>query len=224
MINNEWDLMLKNEFNKTYFKNLTSFINNEYETKTIFPKKEDIFNSFNYCSYSNVKVVVIGQDPYHNFNQAHGLAFSVIKGNKIPPSLRNIYKELNSDLGIDIPSHGELTSWAKQGILLLNTILTVEAHSPLSHKNKGWEYFTDEVISILNNDNKPKVFVLWGNNAISKNKLITNKNHLIISSSHPSPLSARHSFFGSKVFSKINKFLNINNIDVIDFTIKEQNS
>jgi len=221
MINNEWDQILENEFNKTYFKNLMIFINNEYETKTIFPKKEDIFNAFDYCSFDNVKVVVIGQDPYHNFNQAHGLAFSVLKGNKIPPSLRNIYKELNSDLGIDIPNHGELTSWAKQGMLLLNTILTVEAHTPLSHKNKGWEQFTDEVINILNKDNNPKVFVLWGNNAISKSELITNDNHIMISSSHPSPLSARHSFFGSKVFTKINEFLIENKIDVIDFTIKE---
>jgi uracil-DNA glycosylase len=221
MINNEWNEILINEFNKTYFKDLMSFINNEYVTKTIFPKKEDIFNAFNYCSFDNVKVVVLGQDPYHNFDQAHGLAFSVLKGNKIPPSLRNIYKELNNDLGIDIPNYGELTSWAKQGMLLLNTILTVEAHSPLSHKNKGWEQFTDEVINILNKDNNPKVFVLWGNNSKIKSKLITNKNHLIISSSHPSPLSARHSFFGSKVFSRINDFLNENDINEIDFIIKE---
>ena len=221
MINNEWDNILKNEFNKTYFKELKNFIENEYESKTIFPEKEDIFNAFKYCLFSDVKLIIIGQDPYHNFNQSHGLAFSVLKGNKIPPSLRNIYKELNSDLGIDTPIHGELTSWAKQGVLLLNTILTVEAHKPLSHKNKGWEIFTDEVIKILNNDERPKVFVLWGNNAISKSKLIANKNHLIISSSHPSPLSARHSFFGSKVFSKTNDFLIRNGYDKIDFKVNK---
>ena len=221
MMNNEWNEILESEYKKRYFLDLMSFVNSEYENKIIFPKKEDIFNAFNYCSFNDVKVVVIGQDPYHNFDQAHGLAFSVLKGNKIPPSLRNIYKELNSDLGIDIPNHGELTNWANQGILLLNTILTVEAHKPLSHKSRGWEQFTDEVIHILNKDNRPKVFVLWGNNAINKSNLITNNNHLIISSSHPSPLSARHSFFGSKLFSKINNFLSETNQLEIDFKIKE---
>ena len=223
MIFNDWDLILKNEFNKPYFKELLRFIDTENDIKSIFPKKEDIFNAFKYCPFSSVKLVIIGQDPYHNFNQSHGLAFSVLKGNKIPPSLRNIYKELNSDLGIEIPTHGDLTYWTKQGALLLNTVLTVEAHKPLSHKQKGWEYFTDEVISTLNKDDRPKVFVLWGNNAISKSNLITNNNHLIISSSHPSPLSARHSFFGSKVFSRINEFLRNNDIMEIDFDIKEYN-
>lgn len=217
MINNDWDEILKNEFDKPYFKRLINYIDNEYELKTIFPKKDDIFNAFSLCSFNEVKVVIIGQDPYHNFNQSHGLAFSVLKGNKIPPSLRNIYKEMNTDLGVKIPNHGDLTQWAKQGMLLLNTILTVEAHNPLSHKNEGWEKFTDEVLNILNQDSKPKVFVLWGNNAINKSRLITNNNHLIISSSHPSPLSARHSFFGSKVFSKINKFLRENDIKEINF-------
>jgi uracil-DNA glycosylase len=219
MIGNDWDLILKNEFNKPYFKELQTFVNHEYDIKTIFPKKEDVFNAFKYCPFKNVKVIIIGQDPYHNFNQSHGLAFSVLKGNKIPPSLRNIYKELNTDLGIEIPSHGDLTNWSKQGTLLLNTILTVEAHKPLSHKQKGWERFTDEVIDILNKDERPKVFVLWGNNAISKSRLITNNNHLIISSSHPSPLSARHSFFGSKVFSRINDFLINNGNQSIDFNV-----
>lgn len=221
MINDDWNEILNSEFQKTYFKDLIIFIDNEYNTKTIFPKKEDIFNAFNYCSFSNVKVVILGQDPYHNFNQAHGLAFSVLKGNKIPQSLRNIYKELNADLAVDIPNHGELIKWANEGVLLLNTILTVEAHTPLSHKNKGWEQFTNEVIHILNKDNRPKVFVLWGNNAICKSTLITNNNHLIITSSHPSPLSARHSFFGSKVFSRINDFLKKNNQLEIDFKINE---
>lgn len=220
MIKNDWNKILKFEFEKPYFKELNEFIDFQYNTKTIFPKKEDIFNAFNLCSFVDTKVIILGQDPYHNFNQSHGLAFSVLKGNKIPPSLRNIYKELNSDLGIEIPFHGNLTPWATQGILLLNTILTVEAHKPLSHKNIGWEIFTDEVISILNEDDSPKVFVLWGNNAIRKSKLITNTNHQIISSSHPSPLSARHSFFGSKVFSRINTFLSNNKIQDINFIIK----
>lgn len=221
MIDKDWNKIFDKEFNKSYFIDLMNFVITEYNTKTIFPKKEDIFNAFKYCPFKEVKVVILGQDPYHNFNQSHGLAFSVLKGNKIPPSLRNIYKELESDLGIDFPNHGELTPWAKQGVLLLNTILTVEAHSPLSHKNKGWEQFTDEVMSLLNRDSSPKVFVLWGNNASSKSKLITNINHLIISSSHPSPLSARHSFNGSKVFSKINKFLENNDIKTIDFNVNK---
>lgn len=221
MINNDWDLILQKEFNKEYFKELKKLIDYEYGIKTIFPKKEDIFNAFKYCSFNNVKLIIIGQDPYHNFNQSHGLAFSVLKGNKIPPSLRNIYKELSTDLGVKIPNHGELTYWTKQGVLLLNTILTVEAHKPLSHKHKGWEFFTDEVINILNKDDRPKVFVLWGNNAISKKKLITNNNHLIICSSHPSPLSARHSFFGSKVFSRTNEFLRENEIVEIDFDLNK---
>lgn len=221
MIKNEWNEILKNEFKKEYFKDLMLYVNNEYKTKTIFPKREDIFNAFNYCDFDNVKVVILGQDPYHNYNQAHGLAFSVLKGNKIPPSLRNIYKELNSDLGLDIPNHGELIKWANEGVLLLNTILTVEAHTPLSHKNKGWEVFTTEVINILNKDDRPKVFVLWGNNAINKESLITNSNHLVIKSSHPSPLSARHSFFGCRVFSRINDFLNKTNQIMINFEIKQ---
>lgn len=214
-----WNDIIKNEQNKEYFKKLQIFIDNEYLTKTIFPKKEDIYNAFTYCPFENTKVVIIGQDPYHDFNQAHGLSFSVLKGNKIPPSLRNIYKEMNDDIGIDIPHHGELTAWAKQGVLLLNTILTVEAHKPLSHKKKGWETFTDNIIRELNKDKIPKVFVLWGNKAIKKEVLIDNPNHLIIKSSHPSPLGARHSFFGSKVFSKINEFLTRQCREVIDFTI-----
>lgn len=221
MINEEWNKILKSEYKKRYFIDLMSFIDSEYESKTIFPKKDDIFNAFRYCSFNNVKVIIIGQDPYHNFNQAHGLAFSVLKGNKTPPSLRNIFIEMKDDLGISVPNYGELTTWANQGVLLLNTILSVEAHKPLSHKEKGWEHFTDEVINLLNKDNRPKVFVLWGNKAISKSYLITNNNHLIISSSHPSPLSARHSFFGSKLFSRINYFLRKNNQLEINFEIKE---
>lgn len=215
-----WNDIIKREQNKPYFKELQSFIDEEYKTKTIFPKKEDIYNAFSYTQFSDVKVVILGQDPYHDYNQAHGLAFSVLKGNKVPPSLRNIYKELKSDLNIDSPSHGELSSWAKQGVLLLNTILTVEAHKPLSHKKKGWEIFTDTIISELNKDSTPKVFILWGNNAIKKEYLLSNPNHLIIKTSHPSPLAARHSFFGSKLFSKTNDFLYNKRRGRIDFQIK----
>ncbi len=214
-----WKKIIKEEQSKDYFKKLQSFIDEEYKTKTIFPKKEDIYNAFDLCLFANVKVVIIGQDPYHDFNQAHGLAFSVLKGNKIPPSLRNIYKELHTDLGLEVPNHGELTSWAKEGVLLLNTILTVEAHTPLSHKKKGWERFTDNIIMRLNKDDVPKVFVLWGNNAKKKNDFITNPHHLVIESSHPSPLGARHSFFNSKVFSRTNEFLIVNNRKPINYKI-----
>jgi len=221
MINNDWEEILNVEFQKEYYKKLDNFIQKEYLTKVIFPLKEEIFNAFELCAFNNAKVIILGQDPYHNYNQAHGLAFSVLKGNKIPPSLRNIFKELESDLGIIPPNHGNLTTWAKQGILLLNTILTVEHNLPLKHKGLGWETFTDEVIKKLNADDRPKVFVLWGNNAIAKKKLITNDHHLILTSSHPSPLSARHSFNGSKVFSKINAFLRKTNQKEINFEIKQ---
>ncbi len=220
MINNDWKEILNHEFQQGYYRNLDKFIKREYKIKAIFPIKEEIFNAFEMCPFKNTKVIILGQDPYHNFNQAHGLAFSVLRGNKIPPSLRNIYKELKSDLGIDIPNHGELTSWAEEGVLLLNTILTVEHNKPLSHKGQGWETFTDNVIKLLDKDNRPKVFVLWGNNAIAKKTIIRNKKHLILTSSHPSPLSARHSFNGSKVFSKINAFLRKTNQKEISFKIK----
>lgn len=215
-----WQDFIKKEQQKDYFINLEIFISNEYKTKTIFPKREDIYNAFKYSPFDNTKVVILGQDPYHDFNQAHGLAFSVQKGCKIPPSLRNIYKELHSDLGLDIPTHGDLTKWAKQGILLLNTCLTVEAHKPMSHTKRGWETFTDNVIRELNKDPHPKVFVLWGNNAKKKKILISNPNHLVIESSHPSPLSARHSFFGSNQFTIINDFLYNKYKEKIDFNIK----
>lgn len=211
--------LIENENKKEYFKKLMTFIHSEYENKVIFPPENEIFNAFKLTKYENVKVVILGQDPYHDFKQAHGLAFSVLKGNKIPPSLRNIYSEMFNDVGIIPPTHGNLSQWAEQGVLLLNTVLTVEAHKANSHKKKGWELFTDEVIKLLNEDVKPKVFVLWGNNSIAKESLINSKNHLVIKSSHPSPLSARHSFFGSKVFSRINEFLRENNIEPIDFTL-----
>lgn len=202
-----WTKIIENEKQKPYFKQLELFLENEYRSKTIFPKKEHIFHAFELTPFDKVKIVIIGQDPYHDEHQAHGLAFSVQKGVKIPPSLRNIFKELHSDLGCYLPEHGNLTSWAKQGVLLLNTILTVEAHKPLSHKNKGWETFTNHIIQELDKDKNPKIFVLWGNNAFKKEELITNSNHYIIKTSHPSPLSARHSFFGSKQFSMMNTIL-----------------
>lgn len=218
-IDPSWQPFFLLEQQKPYFQQLDQFIAKEYQSNEIFPAYDDLFTAFLLTPFHNVKVVVIGQDPYHDFNQAHGLAFSVKKDNPIPKSLQNIYKELKSDLGITPPHHGDLSHWAKQGVLLLNTILTVEAHKPLSHKNHGWETFTTHVIDALNKDDSPKVFVLWGNQAISKQILITNPCHQIFTSSHPSPLSARHSFFGSKVFSRINTFLKQKNSTEIDFKI-----
>lgn len=214
-----WVDFIANEAKKPYYQELMTFVNNEYLTKAIFPMYKDIFNAFEYTPFDSVKVVILGQDPYHGENQAHGLAFSVKKGIKIPPSLRNIYKELESDLGIKAPNHGYLVDWAKQGVLLINTVLTVQAHKANSHKDKGWEIFTDNVIKVLNEDDSPKVFVLWGNNAIGKKKYINNHKHMIIESSHPSPLSAHRTFFGSKVFSRINAFLKENGRTEIDFKI-----
>ena len=215
-----WKDIIDGEKQKSYFKELSRRIIDEYNSKTVYPPIDDIFNAFKLCPFDQVKVVILGQDPYHNEHQAHGLAFSVKKGNAIPPSLKNIYKELQDDLGIDIPHHGDLTAWAQQGVLLLNTILTVVAHQPLSHRNIGWDQFTDYIIQCLNEDPSPKVFVLWGNNAKLKRQFITNSNHLILTSSHPSPLSARYSFFGSKVFTNINQFLIDHNRTPIDFTIR----
>ena len=216
----KWNELLTSEEKKDYYQNLVDFVNNEYQTDIVYPDQKDIFHALRLTPFDRVKVIIIGQDPYHNIHQAHGLAFSVLKGNPIPPSLRNIYKELHDDLGIEPPHHGDLSSWATAGVLLLNTILTVRHNEPLSHKGIGWEQLTDRIIQTLNQDNRPKVFVLWGNNAKQKQLLITNPNHLVISSSHPSPLSARHSFFGSRVFSKINQFLHQTNQEPIDFEIK----
>lgn len=214
-----WNAFIEQESKKEYYKQLMTFVDSEYQTKVIFPRKENIFNAFDLTPFDQVKVVILGQDPYHDHGQAHGLAFSVEGPVRVPPSLRNIFTEMLNDVSLMPPCHGNLTSWAKEGVLLLNTILTVEAHKPLSHQKKGWETFTDNVIEELNNDDRPKVFVLWGNNAFAKKELITNTNHLIIESSHPSPLSARHSFFGSKVFSRINTFLRQTNQKQIDFTL-----
>ena len=207
ILKNDWKDLLDDEFNKEYYQTLRNFLTNEYKTKTIYPDKYDIFNALHFTSYKDIKVVILGQDPYHGPGQAHGLSFSVNPGIKIPPSLLNIYKELNSDLGCYIPNNGYLKKWADQGVLLLNTSLTVRAGEANSHKSIGWEIFTDRIISLVNEKEDPVVFLLWGNNAIKKKNLITNKKHLILTSAHPSPLSASRGFFGSKPFSKINNFL-----------------
>lgn len=216
MINKKWDEVLSNEFKKDYFKKLGIFVKNEYNKKEIYPKYNDIFNALRYTDYDNVKVVILGQDPYHGYNEAHGLSFSVKKGTPMPPSLQNIFKELENDLNIK-KTDSDLTSWAKQGVFLLNSIMTVEKDKPLSHKDKGWEIFTDNIIKCLNEREKPIVFVLWGSYARSKKVLITNKRHLVLESVHPSPLSAYRGFFGSKPFSKINAFLEKNNIEKIEW-------
>lgn len=217
--NNDWDDLLKDEFEKEYYLNLRKFLINEYKTQKIHPSMYDIFNALKFTPYKDVKVVILGQDPYHGPNQAHGFSFSVKPGVQTPPSLRNMFKELNSDLGCFIPNNGFLEYWAKQGILLLNTVLTVREGQANSHKGKGWEIFTDRVIELLNKREKPIVFILWGRNAISKEALITNPIHKIIKSVHPSPLSATRGFFGSKPFSKTNDFLVSINKEPIDWQI-----
>ena len=206
-IGNDWDDILEGEFEKEYYKSLRKFLIEEYRTRVIFPSMYDIFNALKYTGYRDVKAVILGQDPYHEPGQAHGLCFSVKRGVEKPPSLVNIFKELESDLGISPPQHGCLEDWAKRGVLLLNTVLTVRLGQANSHKGKGWEIFTDRVIELLNQREKPMVFLLWGANAKSKVPLITNKNHMILTSAHPSPLSAHNGFFGCRHFSKANKFL-----------------
>lgn len=220
---NEWDELLKDEFKKDYYLALRSFLKKEYSTRVIFPDMHDIFNALKYTSYSDVSVVILGQDPYHGLGQAHGLCFSVKKGVQPPPSLMNIYKELNAELGFEppVPLHGELTSWAKQGVLLMNTVLTVREGQANSHRGMGWEIFTDKVISILNERKEPMVFLLWGANARSKASLITNVNHLVLQCAHPSPLSAYNGFFGCGHFQKANEFLLKNNRKPIDWTLPD---
>lgn len=217
--NNDWALLLKEEFNKEYYQKLKTFLINEYKTNTTYPDIDDIFNAMHYTSYKDVKVVILGQDPYHGPNQAHGLSFSVKPEVKIPPSLRNIYKELNEDIGCYIPNNGYLKRWTDQGVLLLNTVLTVRKGEANSHKKIGWQIFTDNIMKLLNDRKDPIVFIFWGNNAISKEKLITNSSHYIIKSVHPSPLSARRGFFGSKPFSKTNEFLKSIDKNPIDWQI-----
>lgn len=220
MISNDWDIILKDELDKDYFINLIKRVKEEYSKKTIFPKETEIFNAFRYTPYDNVKVVILGQDPYHGVGEAEGLSFSVKKGIRKPPSLVNIFKELNDDLGIDIPSDGSLVSWAEEGVLLLNSVLTVQMDKPASHKGYGWELFTDAVIRKINEKQEPVVFILWGNFARNKKSLITNPNHFIIESPHPSPFSAYNGFFGSKPFSKTNNYLISKNIKPINWQIK----
>lgn len=207
ILSNDWQEILDHEFKKDYFQALERFLQQEYATKLIFPPKEDIFNAFRLTPYYQVKVVILGQDPYHDDFQAHGLCFSVRRGIKLPPSLRNIFKELKADYSYEIPSHGNLESWSKQGVLLMNTVMTVRAHEAASHSKKGWEIFTDQVIIELNKRDKPIIFVLWGNYARSKKTLITQAQHKVIESAHPSPLSASRGFFGSRPFSTINSVL-----------------
>ncbi|NLT47129.1 MAG: uracil-DNA glycosylase [Clostridiales bacterium] len=206
-LGNEWDELLAGEFEKDYYIELRRFLISEYRSRVIYPSMYDIFNALKYTPYKKVKAVILGQDPYHGPGQAHGLCFSVTKGVPKPPSLENIFKELNSDLGITPPSHGYLKDWADQGVMLLNTVLTVREGQANSHKGKGWEVFTDKVIEILNKREQPMVFLLWGANAKAKVPFITNKNHLVLTAAHPSPLSAYNGFFGCRHFSKANEFL-----------------
>lgn len=219
-IGNDWDEILSDEWEKPYYKELRSFLKDEYKNYTVYPDMYDIFNSLRYTSFADTKVVIIGQDPYHEPNQAHGLCFSVKKGVEPPPSLKNIYKELNSDIGMEIPTHGELTKWAKQGVLLLNTVLTVRRSQANSHKGKGWENFTDRVIAELNKKQTPVVFLLWGANARKKAEIITNPIHQKLITVHPSPLSAYGGFFGCRHFSKCNGILKSNGLAPIDWTIE----
>ncbi|GAB6108050.1 uracil-DNA glycosylase [Fusibacter bizertensis] len=219
IFHNDWHEILSSEFEKEYYQNLRKFLIKEYKTKTIYPDKNDIFNAFHYTSYADLKVVLIGQDPYHGPGQAHGLSFSVKPGVPAPPSLVNIFKELHDDVAIPIPSHGYLKAWADKGVLLLNTVLTVRAGEANSHRQMGWETFTDEAIKRINLKEEPVVFWLWGKPAQAKEVLITNKNHLILKAPHPSPLSVYRGFYGSKPFSRTNAFLISKGKAPIDWTL-----
>ena len=206
-LGNDWDVILSDEFKKDYYLSLREFLKSEYSTRTIYPHMNDIYNALRYTSLKDTKVVILGQDPYHGYGQAHGLCFSVKEGVAFPPSLKNIFKELEDELGIPTPTSGELIGWAKQGVLLLNTTLTVREASPQSHKGQGWEILTDKIISVINDKEEPVVFMLWGANARAKKALITNKNHLVLECAHPSPLSAYNGFFGCGHFRRANDFL-----------------
>lgn len=212
--------VLDREKEKEYFKELTTFIDNEYATKQIFPARENVMNSMKYTPYKKVKVVIVGQDPYHGVGEAHGLCFSVNPGIKVPPSLQNIYKELNRDLGLYIPNNGYLLKWAKEGVLMLNSVLTVVKDTPGSHRKKGWEIFTDEIIKAVNEKDTPVVFLLWGAYAKEKKALVTNPIHLVLESSHPSPFSVRNGFDGCSHFSKTNEFLKKKGLTPIDWQIE----
>lgn len=219
-IGNDWDERLKGEFDKEYYQKLRQFLIREYSQYPVFPDMHDLFNALKYTSFADTKVVILGQDPYHGVGQAHGLCFSVKQGIPPPPSLQNIFKELEEDVGIPKPPHGELTCWAKEGVLLLNTVLTVRAHEPNSHKGKGWEILTDRIITELNQKQTPVVFLLWGANARSKKKLILSPRHVILETVHPSPLSAYNGFFGCKHFSKANAILEQSGQTPIDWTVR----
>lgn len=219
-ISNDWLVALKDEFRKPYYRELFNTVTKEYQERQIFPPADDIFNAFHLTPLKNVKVVILGQDPYHNVGQAHGLCFSVKKGVAVPPSLVNIYKELQDDLGCAIPDHGYLTKWAEQGVLMLNTVLTVRAHEANSHRGIGWEEFTDAAIEALNKEDRPIVFILWGSPAQRKARMLNNPNHLILKAPHPSPLSAYRGFFGSKPFSQTNAFLSSHELEPIDWQIE----
>lgn len=219
-IQNDWLDALKEEFRQPYYKKLFQTVNEEYRTRQIFPPADDIFNAFHLTPLHEVKVVILGQDPYHGEEQAHGLCFSVRPGVDIPPSLVNIYQELHDDLGCTIPNHGCLTKWAKQGVLLLNTVLTVRAHQANSHKGIGWEEFTDAAIRKLNEQDRPIVFMLWGRPAQAKKSMLHNPKHLILEAPHPSPLSAYRGFFGSRPFSQANRFLEAQGVEPVDWQIE----
>ena len=219
-IDNDWLEPLSVEFKKPYYKELYKTVKQEYETKRVFPEADDIFNAFQFTPLSKVKVVILGQDPYHNYGQAHGLCFSVKPDVDVPPSLVNIYQELHDDLGCDIPNNGYLKKWADQGVMLLNTVLTVRAHAANSHQGIGWETFTDAAIKILNEQDRPMVFLLWGRPAQNKKSMLTNPKHLILEAPHPSPLSAFRGFFGSRHFSKTNEYLRANGLEPIDWQIE----
>lgn len=219
MIGNDWDEKLAPVWNSPGFKKFMSKVREEYEKYTCYPKWENIFNALKCTPFSKIKIVIIGQDPYHGEGEAHGLSFSVQRGIKLPPSLQNIFKEMSSDLGIDSPNCGDLTPWAHEGVLLLNSILSVRKDSPLSHKDLGWQLLTDHIIKLINLKDEPVVFILWGGYARSKKKFITNKKHLVIESVHPSPLSAYNGFFDSRPFSRANNFLKENKIKEVDFRL-----
>ena len=218
-LGNDWDQVLAGEFEKDYYLELRKFLKEEYSTRVIYPSMYDIFNALKHTAYKDVKVVILGQDPYHGPNQAHGMCFSVKKGVAVPPSLVNIYKELKEDVGFEIPNHGFLESWADQGVLLMNTVLTVRGGQANSHKGKGWEIFTDQVIRHLNDREQPMVFLLWGAHAKSKRQLITNPNHMILTAAHPSPLSAYNGFYGCRHFSRTNLFLEEQGMKPIDWQL-----
>lgn len=221
MIENDWLTCLQTEFRKPYYKELYQFVRNEYNTRVIYPPADDIFNAFHFTPLSKVKVLILGQDPYHGEHQAHGLCFSVLPDQpELPPSLQNIYKELESDLGCYIPNNGYLKKWADQGVLMLNTVLTVRAHQAASHQGKGWEQFTDAIIQAVNAQDRPIVYLLWGRPAQSKIPMLTNPKHLILKAPHPSPLSAYRGFFGCKHFSQTNEFLKKNGLEPIDWQIE----